>query len=122
METITSDSSNYKQFQFLTKKFTSGEVRQAIDFQHFHDFDYHQGEWVKVLYENEPQLDLFLMSVHLINIFVLSVWFLFKVSLSLKGIEFGIVSLMCLREQIMIQQWTEKVVCTSYKHLIHAYH
>ena len=60
VETITSDSSNYKQFQFLTKKFTSGEVRQAIDFQHFHDFDYHQGEWVKVLYENEPHIGLIL--------------------------------------------------------------
>ena len=60
VQTITSDSSDYKEFSFLTRKFASGEVLPAIDFQHIHDFDYHQGEWVKVLYENELHIGLIL--------------------------------------------------------------
>ena len=46
-----------------------------------------------------PILDLFLMQIHLINKFVLSVWFLCRVSngsLSLKGIQFGIASLLTM--------------------------
>ena len=53
MQTITSDSSDYKEFSFLFRKFASGEVLPAIDFQHNHDLDYCQGEWVKALYENQ---------------------------------------------------------------------
>ena len=42
VQTITSDSSDYKEFSFLTRKFVSGEVLPAIDFQHIHDFNYCQ--------------------------------------------------------------------------------
>ena len=38
VQTITSDSSDYKKFSFLTGKYTSGEVLSAIDFQHIHEF------------------------------------------------------------------------------------
>ena len=58
MQIIASDSSDYKEFSFPTGKSASGEVLPAIDFQHIHDFDYYQGEWVKVLYENEPHIGL----------------------------------------------------------------
>ena len=51
MQTIT-NVSDYKEFSFLTGKFASCEVLPAIDFQHIHDFDYHQGERVTDLYEN----------------------------------------------------------------------
>ena len=34
VQTITSDSSDYKEFPFLTEKFPSGEVLPAVDFQH----------------------------------------------------------------------------------------
>ena len=40
VQTITSDSKDYKEFSFLTGKFAPGEVLPAIDFQHIHDFDY----------------------------------------------------------------------------------
>ena len=60
VQTITSDSSDYKEFSFLTRKFASGEVPPAIDFQQIHDFNYCQGEWVKVLHENEPHIGLIL--------------------------------------------------------------
>ena len=60
MQTITSDSSDYKEFSFLTGTFASGEVLPAVDFQHIHGFDYCQGEWVKVLYETEPHIGLIL--------------------------------------------------------------
>ena len=38
-QTITFDSSDNKEFSFLTRKFASDEVLPAIDFQHVHDFD-----------------------------------------------------------------------------------
>ena len=86
------------------------------------DFDYRQGECYMKM---NPILDLLLTSINLTKLLVLSVWFLLRVStgsLTLTGIEFGIVSVMCLADQIMIQQWKDVVVCTNYKHLIHAYH
>ena len=60
MQTIISNSSDYKEFSFLTRKFASGEILPAIDLQHVHDFDYRQGEWLKVLYETEPHIGLIL--------------------------------------------------------------
>ena len=37
-----------------------GEVLPSIVFQYVHDFDYQQGEWVKVLYETKPHIGLIL--------------------------------------------------------------
>ena len=54
VQIITGDSSDYKECSFLTGKFASGEVLPAID------FDYRQGEWVKVLYESELHIGLIL--------------------------------------------------------------
>ena len=104
VQTITSDSSDYKEFSFLTRKFASGEVLPAIDFLHIHDFDYRQGGWVKVLYETEPHIGP-ILDVNTSEKLVLSVWFLLRVStrsLSLTGIQFVIASLMCLGDQILI--------------------
>ena len=77
---------------------------------------------MKVLYETEPHTGLILdvnTSNRLIQVKLLRES---TVILSLKEIQFGIVSLMCLGDQIMIQQWTDEAVCSNYKHLIHAYH
>ena len=111
MQTITSDSSDYKEFSFLTGKFASGEVLPGIDFQHVHDFDYRQGEWVKVLYETEPHSGLILdvnTSEKLICVTCLVPSHGKHWKLESEGIQFAIVSPMCLGDQIMIQQWTDK--------------
>ena len=89
------------------------------------DFDSRQGQWVKVLHGGKPHIGLTLDINTSDKLICVKCWFLLRVStgsLSLKGIEFGIVSLICLGDQIMIQQWKDEVVCTNYKHLIHAYH
>ena len=80
---------------------------------------------MKVLDENESHIGLFLdinTSDKLIRVkcLVLSQGKHWK--LESERIQFGIASLMCLGDQVMIQQWTDEVACTNYKHLIQVYH
>ena len=125
VQTITSDSSDSKEFSFLTRNLLQVKFYQLLIFSTFMILITAKESGWKFYMKMNPTLALLLMWIYLINLLVFSVWFLLRVStgsLSLKGIQFGIVSLISLGNQIMIQQWTDKVVCTNYKHLIRAYH
>ena len=125
VQTITSDSSDSKEFSFLTRNLLQVKFYQLLIFSTFMILITAKESGWKFYMKMNPTLALLLVWIYLINLLVVSVWFLLRVStgsLSLKGIQFGIVSLISLGNQIMIQQWTDKVVCTNYKHLIRAYH
>ena len=125
VQTIISDSSDSKEFSFLTRNLLQVKFYQLLIFSTFMILITAKESGWKFYMKMNPTLALLLVWIYLINLLVVSVWFLLRVStgsLSLKGIQFGIVSLISLGNQIMIQQWTDKVVCTNYKHLIRAYH
>ena len=125
VQTITSDSIDSKEFSFLTRNLLQVKFYQLLIFSTFMILITAKESGWKFYMKMNPTLALLLVWIYLINLLVVSVWFLLRVStgsLSLKGIQFGIVSLISLGNQIMIQQWTDKVVCTNYKHLIRAYH
>ena len=125
VQTITSDSSDSKEFSFLTRNLLQVKFYQLLIFSTFMILITAKESGWKFYMKMNPTLALLSVWLYLINLLVVSVWFLLRVStgsLSLKGIQFGIVSLISLGNQIMIQQWTDKVVCTNYKHLIRAYH
>ena len=125
VQTITSDSSDSKEFSFLTRNLLQVKFYQLLIFSTFMILITAKESGWKFYMKMNPTLALLSVWLYLINLLVVSVWFLLRVStgsLSLKGIQFGIVGLISLGNQIMIQQWTDKVVCTNYKHLIRAYH
>ena len=114
VQTITTDSSDYKEFPFLTRNLLQVKPYKLLIFSTFMILITTKESGWKFYMEMNLKLDLFLTSIHLINLSVLSVWVFFRVStgsLSLKGIQFGIAGLMCLGDQIMIQQWTN-IACT----------
>ena len=102
------------------------EVLPAIAFQHIHDFDYCKGEWVKVLYENEPHIGLILDvntsdKLSRVKCLVSSQGKHWKLEFERNSVWYSEYAVLGRPDNDPTMD-RRQVLCTNYKHLIHAYH